>query len=316
MNTRTRKLAISALVVVAPVLILLSYLLTRGDTPDPMPSHWDLHGRVNGTADPTSLFLGFLIAATLLAVAEVLIVWLVKTSTELMPAVLCYVAWVLGLSYAQIPLVSRGAASASAVALPWYTIIATVVIPIVPAVLTWRLAARQPSPAVRAAATTVRLGSNERVVWLGRAHSTALRMLAALGLLAAAALALVQPWWSLAVGLGALLLEGVSTLSVRVDGSGLHTLWGPVGWPRTVVQLDDIVSVGSQEIDPMRWGGWGYRIGRHGVAAVVRRGPGLVVERRDHPTYAVTVDGADQAADVLNAMLSRQAAESSGPSGR
>ncbi len=38
---------------------------------------------------------------------------------------------------------------------------------------------------------------------------------------------------------------------------------------------------------------------------VVRRGLGLVLERAGRPTYAVTVDNASEAADLVNALVTR-----------
>lgn len=314
MTTRTRRLLLSTLILIAPVAALLSFLLVS-DTPDPMPSHWNLHGWVDGSTGAGVLFTGFFAAALVVSLAAVLLLWLGR-SGPVMPAVLAYTAWVLGLSYAQIPLVSHGAQSASAVDLPWWSVVAIIVLPALPALVTWRSAPWPAAGRTSAAATPMPLGDRERVVWIGSAHSTPLRGTAILGVIAAAALAFFAPVAAVVVGVVAVTVAGVATLSVRVDEVGLHTLWGPVGWPRTLVRLDDVAAVRAEEINPLAWGGWGYRVGRRGVAAVVRRGPGLVVDRRDRPTYAVTVDGADQGAAVLSALVSRSSGEPAGPPSR
>jgi hypothetical protein len=310
MTGRARTLAVSALAVAAPVLALLTFLVTSGDTPDPLPSHWDLHGQVNGTTDATALALGFVVASTVVVLAELILVWAVNVATELMPAVLCYVAWALALSYLQIPLAAAGAASAGDVNLPWYAVLVVVVAPILPAALTWRLLPRSGEHAP----TSIRhssmvLGPTERVVWVGSAHSQPMRWIGGGSLVTAAATAFVLPWLALTLGVAGLTITAVSSIGVRIDDLGVHTLWGPVGWPRTTIPLSDIVSAASRDVEPLHWGGWGYRVGRHGVAAVVRAGSGLVIERRSHPTYAVTVDDADQAADVLEALRARRVRE-------
>ncbi len=285
MNNLARKIAASIVVALAPVVALLGYLLTSDDTPNPMPSHWDLHGKVDGATSADALVVGSVVAAALLACAAILVIWLVEGSGELMPAVLCYVAWLIGFGYLLIALVSRDAAQASSVRLPWYGVALMVAVPIVPAGLTWRLRPVGPATPVQVGTTTLSLGRDERVVWVGHAHSLPLRVLGLCGLAVAAALAVVAPFAAVVVGVVAVAMVAVSSLAVRVDDTGLHTWWGPLGWPRTIVRLPDVASAHAQEIEPLTWGGWGYRIGRHGVAAVVRRGPGLVVERREHPRY-------------------------------
>jgi hypothetical protein len=58
----------------------------------------------------------------------------------------------------------------------------------------------------------------------------------------------------------------------------------------------------SGRVDPMTWGGWGYRWvpTRHATAAVVRRVPGLRLDRTDGRVFVVTVDDADRAAGLVN----------------
>ncbi len=58
---------------------------------------------------------------------------------------------------------------------------------------------------------------------------------------------------------------------------------------------------GGDLIEPLAYGGWGWRVVPGGTAVVVRGGEALVVELRSGRRFAVTVDGAAEAAALLNA---------------
>lgn len=312
MNSQGRKLLVSSLALAAPVLVLVVGLLGTADLPDPLPSHWNLDGAVDGTADPTSLLLGFGLATAVAAVATIAVVWLAPRSTRFLPAVLSYATWLTALSYVQIPLLARGASEARQVDMPWYSIATCVLAPAAVALITWRLTPQDLTRPVRVTPHSLRLGASERVLWTSGADSVVLPFAGALLMLAAAGTALVFWWWlAVALALVAMAVVAVSSLAVQIDQSGLHTLWGPLGRPRVTLRLDDVASAHAEEIEPLRWGGWGYRVRRHGSAAVVRRGPGLVVERRDGSSYAVTVDHSAEAADVLNALVARRSSHTS-----
>ena len=68
----------------------------------------------------------------------------------------------------------------------------------------------------------------------------------------------------------------------------MRVSWGPLLWPRADVALTEIAAARVEDINPIDWGGWGYRVTPRGRAYVVRRGPGLVLERHDRPAIAVT----------------------------
>jgi hypothetical protein len=110
-------------------------------------------------------------------------------------------------------------------------------------------------------------------------------------------------WWLVlpaVLVLGAFL--ALSVLHVRCDGSGLTVRYGLLGWPVQRIGLDDIAVATAIDLDPAEWGGWGYRWapGQSGTAAVTRRGPAIVVRRRDGRQFAVTVDDAVTGAGTLN----------------
>jgi hypothetical protein len=98
---------------------------------------------------------------------------------------------------------------------------------------------------------------------------------------------------------------------VRVTASerGLRIAFGPFGWPSKHMPLERIERAEATEIEPLRWGGWGYRwAGPRRSAVVVRRGPGLVLDLRGGGRFAVTVDEPAPAAGLLNDLRRRRAA--------
>jgi hypothetical protein len=92
---------------------------------------------------------------------------------------------------------------------------------------------------------------------------------------------------------------------VRIDATYLHVRgWLPL--PSLRLPLEQVESVDVIDLEPMRWGGWGYRgsLRAFGKAAwVVRSGPGLVLHLTRGRTFAVTVDGADEAAAVIRSRI-------------
>ncbi len=114
--------------------------------------------------------------------------------------------------------------------------------------------------------------------------------------------------WSLAI---AALVVAVSVLFcalvvVRADDQGVRVGFGPLHWPAASVALEDIASARAEHVEPLRSGGCGYRLTPRGRAIVVRRGEGLPLERTSGQDLVVTVDGAEEAAEVVNALIARR----------
>lgn len=110
-------------------------------------------------------------------------------------------------------------------------------------------------------------------------------------------------WWLLPTGVFVALLGlGTGTLHVRCDANGLTVRYGLLGWPVQRIPMAEIRAAYAVDLDPAEWGGWGYRWAprQNGTAAVTRRGPAIVVQRKDGRRFAVTVDDAATGAGVLN----------------
>lgn len=79
--------------------------------------------------------------------------------------------------------------------------------------------------------------------------------------------------------------------------------FGPLGWPRKHVALTAIAAVSAEDIDPLRWGGWGYRIMPGRSAVVLRGGPALVIDLVDGRRFCVTIDDPEPGAGLLRAYV-------------
>ncbi|QCQ90860.1 DUF1648 domain-containing protein [Rhodococcus sp. SGAir0479] len=162
-------------------------------------------------------------------------------------------------------------------------------------------------------APRIALADSESVVWTGTAAMP--RWLAVtlgvLPLVVAAAAA----WGASDAGVPALVITAVvgallmglalAPVHVVVDGRGLETRYVLTGGRRRV-PLDEVARADAVRIGLInRYGGIGYRVGPDGVGLLVRPGAALRVTRGDGSKFTVTVDGADQAAAVLNSLAAR-----------
>lgn len=175
----------------------------------------------------------------------------------------------------------------------------------------------------------VRVAEGERVVWVGTTTmprgALVFLFLVLAGLVALAVVMLVagiEGAWiaALVAVVVALALAATASFRVRVTPEGLDAR-SLAGWPRTRIPLADIAAARAVSISPFgEFGGWGWRIapdGRSGI--VMRQGPAIEVRRRDRGAFIVTIDGAEEAAALLQAYLDRSHASAprdAGGSGR
>ncbi|MFD1721874.1 hypothetical protein [Amnibacterium endophyticum] len=166
-------------------------------------------------------------------------------------------------------------------------------------------------------------GSGDRLAWSGTTGSPVLAVVVSVvallfaAMLAAAVISrepavVISAVVLLLATLAALLLEPVR---LTVDRRGVRLRSALLRVPLIRVRLSDIAEVVTDTIEPARWGGWGYRVSGAGIAYVARRGPGIVVKRRNGTAVAITVDRPEDPAAVANT-LSRLASSGSAPERR
>jgi hypothetical protein len=310
MNAATRRVLTALLAALAPASITVAWLALRAEVPDPLPTHWDFQGQPDDTSALGVLFSVTLSLAGALAVAVVVELLRARPqrADRRVVAATTWAAWLTAMVFLVPVLAARGSTDARAVELTWWAIAAVPVLPTVVALLVVALQPVEPAGTPKSApASSLRIGDNERVAWVGSSSATTLLVMA--GALLVGAVFLVFKVWPLAVlvTVVALVLFWVHVITVRVDDRAVTVGWGPARWPRLSIPVDEIVSARTERIEPTRWGGWGYRVSRRGTAAITRGGPGLVLERRGRRTFAVTVDHPHTATELVNALVDRRA---------
>lgn len=305
-----RKIAASVLLAVVPVAALLSALGWRDRLPDPLPRHWNGSGAVDGVSS-FSTFVPMLVGAlVVLAVIGLGLVWLARDRhvAGFSVALTGGLVWFLGSVFGATLVSSLDVSRAEEVSLPWVGMLLGAVVALGVAWLLHRLVPSEPyeNEADRRPDGGLRLGADERITWIGGARATALTWIGG-ALVTAGAIALVV---EVVAGV-VLLVAGVTMLwvhriRVRIDERGIAVGWGPGGWPTSRTALADITGVGVTQARPGEWGGWGYRLSPRGSAVLVRSGEALLVRRAGKKDLLITVDGAEQACEVLHALLQRR----------
>lgn len=144
------------------------------------------------------------------------------------------------------------------------------------------------------------LAEPENAIWSGRGIG---KPTTAIGV--AIILAGLITWGWAGIGLVAVGIVALAFAAVRVTVSRNHLVvsLGWWGYPSWRVPIESVVSADVEKVNPMAYGGWGYRI-RPGVRAVViRSGDGIRITRRKGPDLIYTVDDAERGAGLVNAIV-------------
>jgi Domain of unknown function (DUF1648) len=145
---------------------------------------------------------------------------------------------------------------------------------------------------------STKLSIGERVSWVGRAR---VKWMAMAFVAIAVSLLFVFPglplWVFLAIaGIGVVF----SQVEANVTNDGLRVRLG--GIPVRKIDIDEISSARSFDLEPMDWGGWGYRVSPGRTAIVLRRGEALEVTFKNGRRFAMTVDDSRAGAALLNGL--------------
>lgn len=91
-------------------------------------------------------------------------------------------------------------------------------------------------------------------------------------------------------------------LRISVDWRGLKVVTWIMGISLKTIPLNAVMSVHTTRIEPLQWGGWGYRIRPGSSAIILRTGPGLVVTLTNGKNFALTLDAPETPVALLTAL--------------
>jgi hypothetical protein len=286
-------------------------LAYRGRLPDPIATHWGSSGLPDGSLP---LIVDHVLMAVLVAIMTIGLLWaagradhvmarlLVATSSGLAALFLLLRWWTLEANVGATEWTEAAAMTVSGGVL-------VLVASLLGGAFGWWAARGRPdrvTPSERIEAT--RLEAGEQLVWLGRQDAILGRAAVGVALLVAVAVVLASPVpvpavAALVVGFVAVIVMTFTSIRVAIGPAGLLIRFGPLGFPRLRVAAADIVEVRVEHVEPLAFGGWGYRVVPGTRAVVIRRGEAMRVVRRSAPDLVVTIDGARIAAGVLAAQI-------------
>ena len=305
-----------ATAVALPVIVVVAGLAlvaaSWSQLPPVVASHWGPNG-----VDGTQTLGAFTVAAGVLVLGISLLLALVAwvmpgDGRRVMVTTVGVLSGFLGTVLYGSLLGQRGVTDPSAATLsPWLFLLGALIGAALGAVA-WRLNPVLPGPdsvdaAMPADAPRIPLGDGERLVWFGWTAAGAWVVWVALALAGLGCLVAVvaAPWAAIGPALGIVLLLLVAHARVVVDADGLRvTSAGIVRWLR--VPLPSVAYAERSELHAFReFGGLGLRFKADERAFVTRTGEALRVVQRDGTRTYVSMDGAEEAAAVLNALVTR-----------
>lgn len=294
-------------------VILITWTLWNDRLPSELPTHWGGSGPADAVTATTVLF-GWLIAIAAVAalVGSILLLvplrgaWTQRAIGAVCAAVGAIVLsmW-LGSAASSIGVsdpytVELGAWVLLAFIAPAYGLVPLVLLPrgTAPPVTVQNTTPVEPFPQA----------PTQTAAW-SRTISSGL-FLAATALMLALGVALFIPllvWegvgavgWAMIPYAGAVMLVAAfCSFRVTADRRGLRVTSTLLGIPLKRIAPESIATVEAAELDPLQWGGWGYRIMPGRSAIILRKGPGLVITQTNNKQFAITLDHPDEPAGIL-----------------
>jgi hypothetical protein len=311
-----RRLSIIAVPLAAAVGSAALYRADRARLPDPVATHWGWRSANGHSSLAAALALAVAVPAVTLALGVVLS-WRADDHGQRAASAVAGTVSGFGLGLAFLTVVSNHHATVwSAADFAWALLPVAFGLAAAGGQLAW-IAAGPMTPITPVTTGADRepslgLSAGEHAVWTGGADNPSLAVLGYGFVIAAGTAApLFGAAWPAEVLVAVIVataLIGCSSAHARAGSDGFTVRFGPQRWPSLHIALADIDHVEAIEIEPLRWGGWGYRIrpGRHARAVVIRRGPGVVIHTTDGRQLAVTCDDAATAAGLLNDLTRRR----------
>ncbi|MFC0623751.1 DUF1648 domain-containing protein [Kribbella deserti] len=292
-----------ALAVICLPVLAVGLVLLTADLPDPLPSHWNARGKADRTMGLTA-FTVLNLAVTAGATAAAFGFARVESARWSITAC-AFAAYLMGSLAVLTAFVAGGFGDRAGTDLPWLGLLIALVVAFAgPALvrLLWPVPVRSDDAEPDADLPRLDLAPGERAVYVTEIRSRGFAALAiscaVIGLILVLAVDAFIGICVLAVTVAGAVLQRAT---LRVDANGLRVVFGP--GVRINIPLAEIRQAGVEQINPMQWGGWGYRVtpGKRGL--ILRSGPGLVLDLTNNTRFAITLDTPEPPAALLNTLL-------------
>jgi hypothetical protein len=309
-----RELVVPVLAVLAAVVLPL---LAWPRLPDPIAIHWGLDGRPDGSAPLVIDVVLFSVMTVLIAVLPLVAVVRAHRDTARTMLTLSHgMGAFFGLlrwRTLELNLDATSWEAAGSLTLVDLALLLGLALPF--AFVGWWLGGLHPElPRAVSEVVPQTLPSDGQLLWVGHQAWSVARVAGPVLIVAGGFTTAVRVAAETLLLGGTLVLVGVllwwfTSITVATGPAGLKVRFGPLGWPAIRVPLAAIEAVEVEDVEPMAYGGWGYRVMPGVRAVVIRRGVGMRVRRSGRPDLVVTVDDAATAAGVLAAHLATERGE-------
>ncbi len=291
------------------VMAVVPWVVTWGDLPDPMAIHFARDGSSDGSM-PLAVQVAFQLVLSL--PAAVVLAWVVRRPgplSALYAGIAVYAGVLSGWVWVSLAFANRGHDDWHEVTLgsgAFAGAMASAIGFVVPVMM---MTHRATAPTRPLRAAQLALGADERAVWFGHADNLGLRTVGAVVATYGISWAILgNPLFGFVTALVGVTVFGLGAVDVTVSREGLRVRSGSLHWPRVEIPLAQVETASAVDLKPAGWGGWGYRGSLRllrRAAWLARRGEGLEVKLTDGRSFAVSVDDAAEAAEVLNGLLAR-----------
>lgn len=327
-TTRNQRLLRAFMGSVLPVALLLVAVLPmlwlRERLPDPLATHWGAHGEPNGAM---RIHMTITFAMVIVGLPAVGFAWLARRRSLARGegargfAIAAFVATMGTASSWMITLRNLDADSwQQAGAFHPASALTLVILGLGAAIIAARLGSGIESAQVNPAdVPSAGIAPGARAYWQGTARA----LWATAGVIAIGAavilLACMQIMGLAGPGSAHLLPFGIvglammffTSIRMTADRNGVRIAYGAMGWPTQRIALAEIQRASVLQVNPLMHGGWGYRGSLKAfrrASIVLRRGEGVQLDLTGGRSLVITIDGATQAAGVINDLLARSAA--------
>lgn len=287
------------------VLGLIPLAIGWSHMPDPMATHWGVGGLPNGQMPLAAvpLLIVGIVAIGLLTTS--LFRWEGEPTAEAVAMIGLMGAIGVSLSVSLVVLNWDAVSWEQAEPFTWWHIAVVVVLGIGGVAIGYQVGKRWYPPPVRTRevidTAVIEVADGESVTWTGVCRVWwPLALVGGVGIVF-----LVMPdWWKVLGLLFFALAFLFSAVFVTVNDEGIEVrLGGRI--PVRRIGLDKVVRAASIDLEPARWGGWGWRVAPGRSAIVLRRGDAIEITFADDRQFAVTVDDAATGAALLNGLRAR-----------